>query len=110
MSLMWFKMVFFDLNLILNVLPLLASDEMISNFYNEITSSLIEIPNDLLQKSPLFFFPAKFTQIHKYSFCPSERLQSLLFVRKCSLIQSQLYKFSTYLNAAAISKSGQCHC
>lgn len=51
MSLMWYKMVSFDLNLILNLPSLFASDEIPSNFYNQITSSLIEIPNDLLEMS-----------------------------------------------------------
>lgn len=42
------QMVSCDLNLMLNLPSLFASDEMPSNFYNQITSSLTEIPNDLL--------------------------------------------------------------
>lgn len=49
MSLMQFKMISFDLNLILNILPLFSFDKMTSSFFKEITSSLIGIPNDFLQ-------------------------------------------------------------
>lgn len=49
MSLMQFKIVSFDLNLILNLLPLFSFDEMTSNFFKEITYSLTGIPNDFLR-------------------------------------------------------------
>lgn len=67
MSLMQCKIVSFDLNLILNLPSLFASDEMPSNFYNQITSSLIENPNDLLYMSRYTSISFFLQILHKFT-------------------------------------------
>lgn len=47
MAVLLCEMVSFDLNLMLNIPSLFASDETLSNFCSQITSSITEIPNDL---------------------------------------------------------------
>lgn len=67
MSPMWCKMVSYYFNLILNIPSLFASDEIPSNFYNQMTSSLMEILNDLLQVSGYTSISIFLQILHKFT-------------------------------------------